>query len=323
MAMQNEVQQSGQKLENDSTYKPEIPGPIYHPGYWLTWTGLAVLTLIGRLPRKVALRIGSVMGDWFYYLNKKRRSIARTNLELCFPHWPLEKRNNLLRDHFRIYGQVVVDLGMLWLAREKRLNDFIHISGMQHWQEAQSQNRPVILLTPHMVGTDLTGTLLARDIPACTMMQELRNPLSNRLVASGRARFGLKVYSRSQGIRKLIRNLQQNVACIYIPDEDFGERNSVFVPFLGTVSATLTTLGRLAKLTNAIVLPFRTKFDGRTGHYYASIEKPLENFPTGNEANDARRMNAVFEEIIQQAPEQYMWTLRWFKTRPDNGSDLY
>ena len=46
-------------------------------------------------------------------------------------------------------------------------------------------------------------------------------------------------------------------------------------------------------------------------------------FPTGDEMNDASRVNEVFEEGIRQAPEQYLWTLQWFKNRPDNMPSPY
>ena len=323
MAVQEDITQTSNSFSNRTQKKPAVLKSVYRPSYWTTWLGVTILTLIGRLPRKVSLRFGSFLGDLFYYTNKKRRQIAQSNLELCFPHWPIEKRQQTLREHFRGYGQVVVDFGMLWLAREKRLNEFVHISGLENWNHARSSNRPVIFLTPHMIATDLTGTVLARHFPTCTMMHELKNPLLNQLVAGGRSRFGLKVFTRSQGIRSLIRSLKDQTACIYIPDEDFGVRSSVLVPFLGTVSSTLTTLGRLARITNAVVLPFHSRLDTKTGHYFAEIGAPLENYPTSDSYKDARRMNAVFEDIILSAPDQYMWTLRWFKTRPENAPNPY
>ena len=195
--------------------------------------------------------------------------------------------------------------------------------GIENWSRAYSNGKPVIFLTPHMIAVDLAGILLSRHVPVCNMSKDLKNPILNQRLRRGRERFGAKIYSRSEGIRPLIRELKNNVACYYVPDEDLGLKHSKFVPFFGVQAATLTSLGRIAKVTNAVVLPLHAYLDPKSGQYYVEIEKPLENFPTNDEYTDARRMNAVFENIILKAPEQYMWTLRWFKTRPQNEPPVY
>ena len=301
-----------------SGYEPKIDQHVYHPRFWGTWLIVGSLFVVSRLPRTVNLRIGAAVGRLFYLFNKKRRVYTLTNLELCFPHWPVEKRRQLVADHFRLYGQAVVDLGMLWHAKEKNLNQLLEVSGIENWYDAVSNNRSVIIITPHMVATDIAGAMLACHFPVCAMMKQMRNPLLNHYVVKGRTRFGFKLFKRTQGIRKLITGLKNEVACLYIPDQDFGSKSSIFVPFFATQSATLTTLGRLARITDAVVLPLFAHLDPDTGRYRVSIRGPLENFPVNDDYADARKMNAVFEEIILLAPEQYMWTLRWFKTRPNN-----
>ena len=87
--------------------------------------------------------------------------------------------------------------------------------------------------------------------------------------------------------------------------------------------ATLNTLGRMTRMTDAKVLPVRTYLDPRSGQYHVTIEPPMADFPTDSDYINARRMNSVFETIIQAAPEQYLWTLRWFKTRPGNEEPIY
>ncbi len=301
-----------------SSYDATLGNNIYHPRYWGAWVSVAALFVVGRLPRKMIMAIGSMVGRLFYLLNKKRRHYALVNLEICFPHWPVEKRRQVVVDHFRNYGQTFVDLGMLWSLSEETLQKYIQISGISNWYQAIAENQSVIIITPHMTATDMAGTLLSSRSPMCAMMKNMKNPLLNHYVVKGRSRFGLKLFNREQGIRKLVRCLNKKITCLYIPDQDFGENASMFVPFFGTPAATLTTLGRISRMTNAVVLPLFAHLDSETGVYHVTINKPLVNFPTNNAYTDARTMNAVFENVILKAPEQYMWTLRWFKTRPNN-----
>ncbi len=287
------------------------------------WLAIGVLALMAQLPGKLRLVFGAQVGRLFYLVNAKRRRIAHINLELCFPHWPLEKRKQVIREHFKIYGQAVVDLGMVSLSSEERLNAVINIEGFENYRRISNAGHAVIFLTPHLVGVDIAGTLLSRHLPVCTMMRDHKNPVLNNRLKANRKRFGLKLYTRSQGLLPLVQNLKKKVSCYYIADEDFGVNNSIFVPFFGVPVATLNTLGRMARLTNAKVLPVRSYLDSKTGRYDITIEAPLENFPTDDSYTNARRMNAIFENMISAAPEQYLWTLRWFKSRPDNGTPPY
>ena len=50
---------------------------------------------------------------------------------------------------------------------------------------------------------------------------------------------------------------------------------------------------------------------------------PLENFPGSDPEADARRMNEEIENWVREMPEQYMWSYRRFKTRPNNEPPVY
>ena len=287
------------------------------------WIPILLLKLIGHLPRRIILLFGAVAGWLFYTANKKRREIVRKNLEICFPHWPIEKRNHVARQHFRHFGQAIVDLGMIWSASEKRLDRWVDINGLDHCLRAQKDGHPVIFITPHVIAVDMSAIMLSRHMPLCTIMKDMRNPVFNEHLIAGRSRFDLKLYKRAGGIGRMVRGLLKKTNCYYIPDQDLGARNSVFVPFFGVQAATLATLDRMVRMTQAVVMPTRTYLDLATGRYSITIEKPLPNFPTEDGKHNARLMNSAFEEIINAEPEQYMWTLRWFKTRPDDGPPLY
>ncbi|MXW47679.1 MAG: lysophospholipid acyltransferase family protein, partial [Gammaproteobacteria bacterium] len=269
------------------------------------WLAIGALALMAQLPGKLRLAFGAQVGRLFYLVNAKRRRIAHINLELCFPHWPLEKRRQVIREHFKIYGQAIVDLGMVSLSSEERLNAVINIEGFENYRRVRNAGHAVIFLTPHLVGVDIAGTLLSRHLPVCTMMRDHKNPVLNNRLKANRKRFGLKLYTRSQGLLPLVQNLKKKVSCYYIADEDFGVNSSIFVPFFGVPVATLNTLGRMARLTDAKVLPVRSYLDSKTGRYDITIEAPLENFPTDDSYTNARRMNAIFENMIAAAPEQY------------------
>ncbi len=300
-----------------------IRGRHLMPDFWLQWLAIGVLVLIQFLPRKILMGLGALIGTLFSRLNKKRRDIAQKNIELCFPEKTDIERQQLLQLHFRTYGKGVLDLGLIWWGSERRLEKLTDCEGMEHYRSALKSGRPVIAITPHLIGLEFCGGMLSRLHPMVAMMKEFHNPLYNRLITKRRGRFGLIMVNRNQGLRPLLKGLKRGRSCFYIPDEDFGSNNSVFAPFFGQQAATLTTLGRMTKMTNALVLPCFAFLDPESGRYRFMIRDVLEDFPSGDQTADATNMNRAMEQGIRQAPEQYMWTQRWFRTQPDGQASPY
>jgi KDO2-lipid IV(A) lauroyltransferase len=124
-------------------------------------------------------------------------------------------------------------------------------------------------------------------------------------------------------LRAIVRSLRKGKVVWYAPDQDFGRERSVFAPFMGVETATLTATARLAKLSGAPIVPFYSeRLPGNQG-YLIKILPELENFPSGDDVTDATLVNQVIEQQVRAAPEQYLWLHRRFKTRPEGEADLY
>ena len=104
---------------------------------------------------------------------------------------------------------------------------------------------------------------------------------------------------------------------------DFGARDSVFVPFFGVRAATITGVSRLAKLTGAAVVPVIATQRPNGQGYDVRFYPALDQFPSGDDEADARRVNAFIEDRVCENIPQYLWTHKRFKTRPLNESSVY
>jgi Kdo2-lipid IVA lauroyltransferase/acyltransferase len=186
------------------------------------------------------------------------------------------------------------------------------------------QGRPVLILAPHFVGLDWAGIRLAEFKEIASIYSRQKNKLLNRMLLKGRKRFNHSVlFSRQDGLRGVIKALRLGIPFYYLPDLDFGRRDAVFVPFFGVPAATVTGLSRLAKIADAVVLPVIARQLPHGGGYEAAIFPAWENFPTDDITADTRRMNEFIEQRIREMPEQYLWTHKRFKTRPEGEPRLY
>jgi KDO2-lipid IV(A) lauroyltransferase len=124
-------------------------------------------------------------------------------------------------------------------------------------------------------------------------------------------------------MRGLLRALKAKHIVWYTPDQDFGARHSVFVPFFGNPAATITMPSRLAESVDCYVATVCFHRDGLTNNYTMEFSAPLENFPSGDVIADASRINLALEACIKKHPTQYMWYHRRFKSQPEGAEPVY
>ncbi|MBK8183141.1 MAG: hypothetical protein IPK63_09710 [Candidatus Competibacteraceae bacterium] len=88
-------------------------------------------------------------------------------------------------------------------------------------------------------------------------------------------------------------------------------------------ACTITATSRLAALSGAAaVVPFPKRLPGAAG-YEIVVLPALADFPSADVETDTRRINELLERHIRQAPEQYLWVHRRFKTQPPGKSSPY
>ena len=126
---------------------------------------------------------------------------------------------------------------------------------------------------------------------------------------------------KNKDTRSIIKAINNSLPIWYAPDQDLGEKHSVFAQLFGIPTATASATARLAKNNNTRVIPY--SFVRTSKGYEMSFEKPLSDFPSGDSIVDATTTNKILEKQIKNSPEQYLWIHRRFKTRPDGAENFY
>ncbi len=288
----------------------------------LTRFGVFILWLMHFLPFGVIVFMGNALGSLLYRVAADRRRIGRINLALCFPDMSDRAREKLLKDHFRMFARSLMERSILWWSSAERINRLIRVEGLEHFEAIRG--KPAILLTPHFVGLDVGGQWIAQRADSMSMYANQKDPYMTKLLLEKRKRFGKQLlYSRQQGLRPVIKAMRQGVSFFYLPDQDQGVKDGVFAPFFGVEAATMTSVSRIARMTGAKVVPTVTRVLPGSAGYVLSFYPAWENFPGGDEALDARRMNEFIEERVKEMPEQYFWLHKRFKTRPEGEQGFY
>jgi KDO2-lipid IV(A) lauroyltransferase len=288
----------------------------------LVRVGVFIFWLIHFLPFRLIVAIGNGLGTLAYFLAAKRRRIGEINLKLCFPDMNEAVRNKLLRDHFRMFMRGLLERSILWWSGAERINSLIRVEGVEHFEAIEG--KPSILLMPHFVGMDAGGQWIAQRTDTVCMYSNQRSMYLTGLLLEKRARFrNQHLYARQEGLRPILKGMKKGMPFIYPPDQDQGVKDGAFIPFFGVPAATMTSVPRIAQMTGAKIVPSITRVLPGSAGYVLTFYPAWENYPSGDDIADARRMNAFIEDRIREMPEQYFWLHKRFKTRPEGEAKFY
>ncbi|MOA17096.1 Lipid A biosynthesis lauroyl acyltransferase [compost metagenome] len=121
----------------------------------------------------------------------------------------------------------------------------------------------------------------------------------------------------------MFKLLRSGRAIWYAPDQDYGAKQSIFVPLFGIMAATVPATSKFAKLGKALVVPFTQERLADGSGYRLVIHAPFSDFPGESDEVDCIRINQWIERAVSACPEQYLWAHRRFKSRPPGEPKLY
>ncbi|MDR1890443.1 MAG: lipid A biosynthesis acyltransferase [Zoogloeaceae bacterium] len=287
---------------------------------FFSYAGVGALWFLHWLPLPLLRFLGRILGLLLFCFARKRRQIACINLRLCFPDWSEGKRARVLRRHFIVFAQSLLDRSLLWWASRERLERLIHLKGAEHLQ--RGDDCPTLILAPHFVGLDAGGIAIALGTSVVSVYSSQKNPVFNAVFMAGRMRFNTPVLlSRQEGMRRALKGMKQGLPFYYLPDMDFGRKESIFVPFFGVSAATITGVSRLARITGAKVVPSIARMTAKG--YDIELMPPWDDFPGKSVEDDTAFMNQYIARQVETMPEQYYWLHKRFKTRPPGEAKIY
>lgn len=283
--------------------------------------GVGFMRLLAHLPLPVVRAMGWCLGRLLHAVAGRRRRIARVNWRLCFPDSPPGDVAHAVQRHFVCFAQAWLDRSWLWHAPPDRVRARLRLEGDLSVFAGQD---PLVLLAPHFVGLDAGWTALTLAVGRrfSTIYAAQLNPGVDRWIQDGRLRFGQPhLVPRHKGVRPVVAALKAGEPLYLLPDMDYGPADSVFVPFFGVPAATITSLSRLAQLGRARVVPVVAHLS--PSGYTVTVLPPWTAYPSGDVVADTALMNARLEALIAEAPVQYFWVHKRFKTRPAGETSVY
>lgn len=302
---------------------PAFSPALLAPRHWPVWIVLGLMRLVSLLPMPALWLLGLGFGELAARLPSRGQRVARVNLALCFPNLSDAERARLLRRFFRAAAQATLAIGITLWGGRRRLQRLVKFRGREHYDQAVAAGHGVILLAPHFLALEIAGLRLSQEHPVISMYKAAKDAALDWVMRRARGRFGAIMIERDDQLRPLIKRMRAGLPFYYLPDQSPGGADHVYAPFFGVPTATITALGRMARLADAVVIPCYTRQLPFGRGYEVELRAPLAGFPSGDPLADASRMNAAVEDGVRGMPEQYMWTYKRFKDRPPGERSVY
>ena len=293
------------------------------------WALRLLLFVMGTLPRGVSRALGA---GTLLLVGRFAGRLSRTglhNLHIAFPELSKSSRELILRGLYRHLGWLLAEFSQMGrYTPERARQEVMRYEGLENYMAAKERGKGVLVLTGHLGAWELSShvhSLLGH--PMGIVIRRLDNPLVDELVNGIRCQHGNRILHKDDFARGLLRAMQAGETVGILMDTNMTPPQGVFVPFFGREACTASGLARVARKTDAAVLPGFLLWSEQEKRYVLHFGKALTLQRTDEAEADAQRNTAMFtaviEDYVRQYPEQWLWLHRRWKTRPAGEPSLY
>jgi KDO2-lipid IV(A) lauroyltransferase len=292
------------------------------------WLVVAVVRVLGRLPRVVARGCAGVLASAFYHFHKRLRRVGMRNLELALPELDAARREAILRGVYRHLGWQLVEFCRMPRYTADSLRDWARIEGQENYAAASARGKGVLVITGHLGAWELSSfyhSLMGH--PMDMVIRRLDNRLLDNFVNGIRCMHGNHVLPKDDFGRGLLTAMRAGKTVGILMDTNLMLPHGSFVDFFGVPASTGTGLAHIARKTGAAVLPGFMLWEKAEQRYVLHFGPEVEIPHTDDVAADilegTQRCTAAIEQWIRRYPDQWLWIHRRWKTRPAGEPAIY
>lgn len=290
---------------------------------WLVYGTVRFFAMVFQMfPIDLNLRTARLMGWVWYRLVRRHRERAREHLRLAYGD-ALTARQI---DEYALKSmQQITMMAMEVLFTPRLINEwtwprYIRLKGIEQALDVLVSRRGAILVTGHYGSWELVGFMLATlGFPLTAVMRPLDNPHLNAHLMNARAKRGLGLLYKKGATQNAAEILESGGVLGFIADQNAG-RKGLFVDFFGVKASTYKSIGLLAMQHSVpIVVGCARRVSDRFQYEVECTRVIRPDEWVGREDPltwITQEYSWAIERFVRQAPEQYLWMHRRWKSRP-------
>ncbi len=288
--------------------------------YWFEWIGVSFFArLIPSLPLPLVRLLASLAGALYYRFDAKTRAVIRANLKAALGESrSAAEREDIGRKSVQIFARSFLEL--FWTPR-LNLRNLSKVASFEEpaaFAQMMAEGRQAaIFVTMHFGNFEWGSALLGfNGCPGQVLTQRFKNDRLTPIFARFREISGSKVITRERSMIRLLKLVRQRKTVGILVDLTLKmEDPGMIIDVFGMKMRTTLLHAVLHRRTGVPIQPFLT-LPRADGGWLVRLFPPL-SFPAG--ASDQEIVQAcwdLFEPVIRQYPEQWLWSYKHWRYRP-------
>ena len=198
--------------------------------------------------------------------------------------------------------------------------DHVQLDRLDEAMDLILSDRPTILLTGHYGNWEVLGYLMALlGIDLAAVARPIDNPLVNDWLLGIRERRGLRIITKWGAAEPMVERMRSGGTLAFIGDQNAGNKG-LFVPFFGRLASAYKSIGLLALRYNASVICGYARRVGDGFRFTVGCTDIIRPEDWADRPDPlyylTARYSRAIERMVREAPEQYLWLHRRWKSRP-------
>lgn len=268
----------------------------------------SISRFIGWLPRRTGLALGSALGKLVWYIIPLRKATSLKNLAIVFPGNGPEENRKLLKNTYKHFGKVLIDMMRIPRVTVKSLPEIIKFQdgGLELLREAGRG----IILSGHLGNWEMILPALGlNNLPFTGVALVQKNRGSSEFFRWLREFTGTKIlFKRRDSTQQMLEVLKDGF--LGLASDQYAGKNGIKIDFFGRETSSPAGAAAFHLKTGAQVF-FMVCILQSDATYEIAVKKMIfANLP--NDRSQAvveinRAYHRELEAAILRNPEQYFW----------------
>jgi len=263
------------------------------------------------LLQNLALMIAFILN----LFNSSIKRITSINIQLAYPDLSETAQRQLVSQSIRSQCLTYIEFIKCWgMPPSYSLALLKNINGAHVLTEALANKKGVIVVVPHFGCWELLNAWLNLYTEPMIMYKPNKNKGINRYLLEAREKFNATLVPTDEtGIRAIFKHLKQGGLTVILPDHLPKPSGGIYSNFFGQNTLSMTLVSKLAAKTQCNVIGLSCIRQPNLRYFDVHCQTLAEEILSKDLQCSVDSLNIAMQDIINQAPEQYIWSYKRFR----------
>lgn len=274
-----------------------------------------IFKTLSLLPLRILQALALFAAFVLYAFNSSIKRITTINIQLAYPELTEHAQQQLVKKSMQSQCLTYMEFIKCWgMPPSYSLNLLKHIHGESVLTEALANQKGIIVVIPHFGCWELLNAWLNVYTAPMIMYKPNKNKSINRYILEARQKFNATLVPTDEtGIRAIFKHLKKGGLTVILPDHLPKPSGGIYSHFFGQNTLTVTLVSKLAAKTQCNVIGLSCIRNDDLSSFDLHCTNLSDDILSRDLQLSVDTLNIAMQDIINQAPEQYIWSYKRFR----------